>query len=214
MVAPFAAHREIVLEGAYQQRLLQMSVDPPGDEAALLAQVAAGDERALAALYDRMAQAAYGLALRIIGDADGAEDAVQEAFLRVWRRADRYEVARGAARPWLLRLVRNIAIDQLRSRGARGRAELRGAAHGQEQAAAPERPDDVLLQKEGRQRVRAALEALPVEQRRMIEIAYFEGLTHTEIAEREGAPLGTVKTRIRDGVLRLRAGFARQVSNA
>ena len=161
-----------------------------------------------------MAQAAYGLALRITGDVDGAEDAVQEAFLRVWRRADRYEAARGAARPWLLRLVRNIAIDQLRSRGARGRAELRGAVHEQEQAARPERPDDALLQKEGRQRMRAALEALPAEQRRMIEIAYFEGLSHTEIAEREGTPLGTVKTRIRDGVLRLRAGFARQVSNA
>jgi RNA polymerase sigma-70 factor (ECF subfamily) len=114
----------------------------------------------------------------------------------------------------LLRLVRNIAIDQLRSRGARGRAELRGAAHEQEQTTAAERPDDALLRKEGRQRMRAALEALPVEQRRMIEIAYFEGLSHTEIAEREGTPLGTVKTRIRDGVLRLRAGFTRQVSNA
>lgn len=191
-----------------------MTVETPADEAELLARVAAGDERALGALYDRMAPVAYGLALRIIGDADGAEDTVQEAFLRVWRRADRYEVDRGAPRPWLLRLVRNVAIDHLRSRGARARAELRGGVHEHEHLPAPERPEDLLLQKERRDVVRAALEALPAEQRRMIEIAYFEGLTHAQIAERERTPLGTVKTRIRDGVLRLRAGFTGQVSNA
>jgi len=190
-----------------------MSVETPADEAELLARVAAGDERALGALYDRMAPVAYGLALRIVGDADGAEDTVQEAFLRVWRRADRYEADRGAPRPWLLRLVRNVAIDHLRSRGARARAEQRGGVHEHEHLPAQERPEDLLLQKERRDVVRAALEALPAEQRRMIEIAYFEGLTHAQIAEREQTPLGTVKTRIRDGVLRLRAGFT-QVSNA
>lgn len=204
-----------MVEEAHQYpRLLQMTVETPADEAELLARVAAGDERALGALYDRMAPVAYGLALRIMGDADGAEDTVQEAFLRVWRRADRYEADRGAPRPWLLRLVRNVAIDHLRSRGARARAEQRGGVHEHEHLPAPERPDDLLLQKERRDVVRAALEALPAEQRRMIEIAYFEGLTHAQIAEREQTPLGTVKTRIRDGVLRLRAGFTRQVSNA
>jgi len=191
-----------------------MSVESAGDEAALLARVASGDERALGALYDRMASAAYGLALRITGDAEGAEDAVQEAFLRVWRRADRFEASRGGARPWLLRLVRNVAIDHLRSRGARARAEFRGGAQPHDELTGPRRPEEALLDKEGRQRLRAALESLPPEQRRMIEIAYFEGLTHAEIAERENTPLGTVKTRIRDGVLRLRAGFARQVSHA
>jgi RNA polymerase sigma-70 factor (ECF subfamily) len=191
-----------------------MTVDTEAAEAELLARVAAGDERALGALYDRMAPVAYGLALRIMGDADGAEDTVQEAFLRVWRRADRYEAGRGAPRPWLLRLVRNVAIDHLRSRGARARAEHRGGVQAHEQPPSPERPDDLVLQKERRDVVRAALDALPPEQRRMIEIAYFEGLSHSEIADREGTPLGTVKTRIRDGVLRLRAGFARQVSNA
>jgi len=191
-----------------------MTVDTEAAEAELLARVAAGDERALGALYDRMAPVAYGLALRIVGDADGAEDSVQEAFLRVWRRADRYEAERGAPRPWLLRLVRNVAIDHLRSRGARARAEQRGGVQAHEQVPSPERPDDLVLQKERRDVVRVALDALPPEQRRMIEIAYFEGLSHSEIAEREGTPLGTVKTRIRDGVLRLRAGFARQVSNA
>ncbi|HEY2387228.1 MAG TPA: sigma-70 family RNA polymerase sigma factor [Candidatus Binatia bacterium] len=191
-----------------------MTVDTPADEAELLARVAAGDERALGALYDRMAPVAYGLALRIMGDADGAEDTVQEAFLRVWRRADRYEAGRGAPRPWLLRLVRNVAIDHLRSRGARARAEQRGGVQEHEQLPAPERPEDLLLRKERREVIRAALDTLPPEQRRVIEIAYFEGLSHSEIAEREGTPLGTVKTRIRDGVLRLRAGFARQVPNA
>ena len=183
-------------------------------DAGLLVRVAAGDEQALAALYDRIAAAAYGLALRITGDNDAAKDAVQEAVLRVWRRADRYEAARGAGRPWLLRLVRNVAIDLVRSRGARDRAELRGGAEEHEHLAEPERPEDVVARRERGARVRAALEELPIEQRRAIEIAYFEGLSHAEIAAREKTPLGTVKTRIRDGVMRLRAGFAREATNA
>jgi RNA polymerase sigma-70 factor (ECF subfamily) len=181
-------------------------------EAELLVRIAAGDERSLAALYDRVSAAAYGLALRITGDSGAAEDVVQESLLRIWRRAERYEPARGAARPWLLRLVRNAAIDQVRARGARGRAEEGAGPGGEERA--PERPDEALLRLETGRRVHAALEALPLEQRRAIETAYFEGLSHSEIAAREGTPLGTVKTRIRDGVLRLRAGFAREVPHA
>jgi RNA polymerase sigma-70 factor (ECF subfamily) len=182
-------------------------------EAALVTRLARGDERALGELYDRLAPLAYGLALRIAGERDAAEDAVQEAFLRVWRRADRYDAERGGVRAWFLRLVRNVAIDHLRSRGARDRAETRGAADPAE-VAAPERPDDVAAHRERVQRLRAALEGLPLEQRRAIEIAYFEGLSHSEIAAREGTPLGTVKTRIREGVLRLRAGLVREVRHA
>ena len=175
-------------------------------EAGLLARVAAGDEPALAALYDRMAPLAYGLALRIVGGADAAEDVVQDAFLRIWHRADRYEPGRGDARPWILRVVRNVAIDRLRTTDARVRAETRSQSD-VTLAAVPEQPDETAARSQRARRLRSALAGLPAEQRRALEIAYFEGLSHSEIAARERMPLGTVKTRIRDGVLKLREQF-------
>jgi RNA polymerase sigma-70 factor (ECF subfamily) len=176
------------------------------NEADLLARIATGDEQALAALYDRLSGLAYGLALRVLGNPELAEDAVQDGFLRIWHRADRYDPARGAARPWVLRVVRNVAIDRLRTAGARTRAETQS----QTDPAAmpvPETPDDVASLRERTRMLRQALAQLPPEQRRALEIAYFEGLSHSEIAERERMPLGTVKTRIRDGVIKLREMF-------
>ena len=175
-------------------------------EADLLARVAAGDEQALAALYDGLSSLAFGLALRVVGNADTAEDVVQDAFLRIWHRADRYDPARGAARPWVLRVVRNVAIDRIRTGDARARAETRSHTD-VALAPVPEQPDETASRSERSQTLKRALAELPPEQRRAIEIAYFEGLSHSEIAERERMPLGTVKTRIRDGVLRLREKF-------
>jgi RNA polymerase sigma-70 factor (ECF subfamily) len=171
-------------------------------EARLLGRVARGDERALAALYDRLSPQAYGLALRIARDSRLAQDAVQDAFVRAWRGASRYDVRRGSARAWLLRIVRNAAIDQLRSEQAKARAEGRADEGSPGRAPAP--PDEAAASAQRSSRLRDALGRLPEEQRRVIEIAYFEGLSHSEIATREGIPVGTVKSRIHEGVARLR----------
>jgi RNA polymerase sigma-70 factor (ECF subfamily) len=172
-------------------------------EAALLARMARGDERALAALYDRLAAVAHGLALRIVRRGPLAEDAVQDAFLRAWRSAGRYDPRRGSARAWVLRIVRNAAIDQLRSERSKLHAES-GSVADAPRATTDARADEAVASAQLGSRARQALEGLPAEQRRMIEIAYFEGLSHSEIAAREGIPLGTVKSRIHEGIGRLR----------
>jgi RNA polymerase sigma-70 factor, ECF subfamily len=173
------------------------------DDGALVAAVAAGDVAALDLLYRRYRSLAFGVACKLLRDRAAAEDVVHDAFLSVWRAASSFQPGRGSPRAWLLRIVRNAAIDSLR---ARELARRPGTTFAHLQAHAPTDDDvcwTVTTASEAR-RLGAALTALPPEQRSAIELAFFGGLTHDQIAERTGVPLGTVKGRVRLGLRRLR----------
>jgi RNA polymerase sigma factor (sigma-70 family) len=165
---------------------------------ALVALVARGEEDALAALYDRLGGTAYGLALRVVRDPALAEDAVQEAFLSLWRTAGRFVPERARAGTWLLTLVHRRAVDLVR-REERRRADPIESAPEAEDASAEEAP---WLSLE-RERVQAALARLPDPQREAIELAYYGGFTQAELADRLGQPLGTIKSRMFAGLTRL-----------
>jgi RNA polymerase sigma-70 factor (ECF subfamily) len=174
----------------------------PPDEA-VLAAVASGEAEALGALYDRYGRLAFAVAYRVLDDPTAAEDAVQDAFLAVWRRAASYRPERGSVRGWLLAVVRNAAIDRRRGRYARARQEASVESQAERLPAADD-PSATALATVEAERVRAALLALPAGQRRVVELAYDVGLTHAEIAARIGAPLGTVKGRMRLALAKLR----------
>lgn len=180
--------------------------DPVKDQHALR-RMANGDADAVAELYDRHARRVYSLALRILGDAPDAEDVVQEVFVQAWRQASRYTATRGVVAAWLLTLARSRAIDRLRARRARA-DQVFGAPVTNEVADPGPLVDWQVLSSEQARLMRAALERLPILQRLAIELAYFEGLTHAEIAARLEEPLGTVKTRIRSGLTKLRETLA------
>jgi RNA polymerase sigma-70 factor (ECF subfamily) len=172
-----------------------------GDDA-LVQRLQARDPQALAELYDRYGRLAYSLILRIVRDTGVAEDLVQETFLRIWNRVHGFDADKGAIGPWLLAVARNRAIDYLRSTAGRARnaLEVESTDH---PSLFCDMEKDLLVADKAR-RVKVAMERLSENQRQVIELAYFEGLSQTEMAERMGQPLGTVKTWVRAALKSLR----------
>lgn len=169
--------------------------------------MARGEHGALAELYDRHGRLVYSLALRVLRDQGDAEDVVQDVFSQAWRQASRYESSRGPVVAWLMNLARSRAIDRLRSRRARPETGADDAEVARMPDLAPPIDDQLALSDQA-ERVRAAVEQLSLLQRVAIELAFYEGLTHVEIAERLELPLGTVKTRIRQGLSKLKERLA------
>lgn len=177
----------------------------------LMCRIAGGERHAFEQLYDRHATAAFSLARRMLREQRAAEDACQEAFLAVWRNAGAFDPARGAVRPWLLQIVRHRAIDTIRHRKVHAvRLDTRPDLLDDEPAA--EQTETQALGSIAAEEVRVRLRALPAEQRHAIELAYFGGLTHTEIAELLHQPLGTIKGRLRLGLEKLRCETSLTVS--
>jgi RNA polymerase sigma-70 factor (ECF subfamily) len=174
-----------------------------GDQEAVT-RMAGKDADALAEIYDRHSRAVYSLALRIVGEQADAEDVVQEVFSQAWGQASKYSPDRGPVVAWLLTMTRSRAIDRVRARRARPDGEAADPLQLSALTDAGQLQDLTLLTREQVGLLRGALERLPALQRVAIELAYFEGLTQTEIATRLDEPLGTVKTRVRLGLLKLR----------
>jgi RNA polymerase sigma-70 factor (ECF subfamily) len=179
----------------------------------LIEQTARGDASALAALYDGTSALVNGLALRILQDPGAAEEVTHDVYLQVWRQASRYDAARGAPLAWLLTLARSRAIDRHRA-GAGQRRESEPLAAAVAFAAPGPCPEESSAAAERARLVRGALADLAADQRKTIELAYFGGLSHAEIAATLGEPLGTVKTRIRLGMMRLREALGGTLQEA
>jgi RNA polymerase sigma factor (sigma-70 family) len=177
------------------------------DDQDVLAACAAGDEQALASLYDRFGKVAYGLALRIVRDAALAEDAVQEAFLDVWRQADRFDSSRGKASSWILMLVHRRAVDLVR-RQARSNALPEQLEVMKPEVGVAESADDDAALLEARREVQAALATLSKPEREVLDLAYWGGLTQSEIATLLRIPPGTVKSRTFSALARLRKALS------
>jgi RNA polymerase sigma-70 factor (ECF subfamily) len=169
---------------------------------ALVALVARGDEAALAELYDRVGRVAFGLAFRVLRDERHAEDAVQEAFLAVWRTAASFRAERAKASTWILTLVHRRAVDLVRREERRRTEPLADEASASREAV--ETTEEAAWLRFERERVQAALRQLPDVQREAIELAYYGGFSQSELAERLGVPLGTIKSRMFAGLARLR----------
>ena len=176
------------------------------EQARLMQAMSAGDKQALGRLYDQLSRPLYALALRVTNDSAEAQDIVQDVFLQLWHKAADYSPGRGSVFAWAATLTRNRAIDRIRMRQRRAEIVNESAAdiHGGETGASETTSADQLWLAEKAGAVRSALAALAPEQRVALELAYFGGLTQQEIAARLNEPLGTIKARIRRGLLRLR----------
>jgi RNA polymerase sigma-70 factor (ECF subfamily) len=188
---------------AYSERKLSVTGAEPqmhAQDAALVARIRSGDQDAMTELYDRHSCLVYSVALRVLGDTGAAEDILQDVFLQLWRNPGAFNSARGKLAPWLAVIARHKAIDHVRGRRETTDIEdivLSVDAH----------LEDAADRERAATKIRAALAAMPAEQRKALEMAFFQGLTHTEIAQQTGDPLGTVKTRIRSGLIQLRKVF-------
>lgn len=172
----------------------------PQHEATLIARVRAGDENAMADVYDRYSGIVYAVALRVLGNTSSAEDVMQEVFLQFWRNPQAFDADRGKLAPWLAVIARNRSIDVLRKRPMEDDID-------EEPVSTGVNLEDEAAERQVMSKVRGVLGQLPQDQRRLLEMAFFEGMTHSEIAGKTGEPLGTVKTRIRSGLQALRKAF-------
>ncbi len=171
---------------------------PPTDG---MERVVRGDRAGLRALYDQYAPRVFAVAMALLRERSEAEDVTQETFIEVWRRAPEFDRARGSVGGWICAIARSRAIDRLRSRNAAARAV--GAAQAEPPRPSPPPPLELASARQERETVLSALERLPPDQRAVIELGFYEGLSQREIAERQGEPLGTVKTRVRLGMQKL-----------
>jgi RNA polymerase sigma-70 factor, ECF subfamily len=171
----------------------------------LISLVEAADAEAFATLYDRHSRAAFSLAYRMMGERQASEDLAQDAFLKVWRSASSYRAERGSVRTWILSIVHNRGIDQIRSQASRRRTQEKIEA-----SAPRSQPSEAFAEtwrNSQRDQIREALDTLPPEQLKILELAYFSGYTHMEISDFLGLPLGTVKGRMRLGLKKIRDYF-------
>jgi len=171
------------------------------DDMRLVARIRAGDQQAMSELYDRYAKVVYAVALRVLQNAEAAEDVLQDVFLQLWRNPDAFDASRGSMAAWLAVISRHRSIDRLRQRRPETDIEECVIASGRDLSEETER--SLVIDK-----VRQVLAEMNPDHRQVLELAFFQGLTHTDIAKKTGEPLGTVKTRIRSGLKQLREKFA------
>jgi RNA polymerase sigma-70 factor, ECF subfamily len=193
--------RPTYVEEARKARVAGTQAGDNRTDAALVARLRDGDQSAMADLYDLYSSVVYGVALRVLGDTTAAEDVLQEIFLQLWRRPQAFNAERGRLAPWLAVIARNRAIDVLRKRPPEADIDEMPVSTGIDL-------EDIAAQRIAMEKVRCAIDQLPPEQRKALEMAFFEGLTHTEIASKTGEPLGTVKTRIRSALMAVRKAVA------